>query len=83
METVSDFILLDSKITMDNDCSHEIKISLLLRRKAMKNLDSRFRNRNITLLPKVHIVKVIIFPLVMYRCDSWTRKKTECQKIDS
>ena len=83
METVSDFIFLDSKITLDHDCSHEIKTGLLLQRKAMTNLDSRFRNRHTTLLSKVHIVKVIIFPVVMYRCETWTIKKTECQKIDS
>ena len=74
METVSDFIFLDSKITLDHDCSQEIKTGLLLQRKGMTNLDSRFRNRHTTLLSKVHIVKVIIFPVVMYKCESWTIK---------
>ena len=80
METVSDFIFLNSKVTLDHDCSHEIKVGLPLRRKTMTNLDSRFRNRHTTLLSKVHIVKVIIFPVVMYRYESWAIKKTECQK---
>ena len=83
METVTDFIFLDSKITADGDCSHEIKRCLLLERKAMTNLDSMLKNRDITLLKKVHIVKAMAFPIVMYRCESWTVKKAEHQKIDA
>ena len=75
METVTDFIFLGSKITADGNCSHEIKILLLLGRKAMTNLDSISNSRDITLPTKVHLVKVIIFPVVMYRCESWTMKK--------
>ena len=83
METVRDFIFLGSKITADGDCSHEIKRLLLLGRKAMTNLGSVLKSRNITLLTKVHTVKAIAFPLVIYRCDSWTIKKAECQRIDA
>ena len=72
------FILLGSKITADGDCSHEIKRHLLLGRKATTNLDSILKNRNITLLTKVHIVKAMVFPVVMYGCESWTIKKAEC-----
>ena len=82
-ETVADFIFLGSKITADGDCSHEIKRRLLLGRKVMTNLDSIFRNRDITLPTKVQIVKAIVFPVVMYRCESWTIKKAECQRIDA
>jgi len=83
METVTDFILGGSKITADGDCSHEIKRHLLLRRKAMTNLDSILKNRNITLPIEVHIVKAMVFPLVMYGCESWTVKKAKCQRIDA
>ena len=77
-ETVSDFIFLGSKITADGDCSHEIKRHLLLGRKAMTNLDSVFKSRNITLLTKVRILNAMVFPVVMYGCESWTIKKAEC-----
>ena len=77
MQTVSYFIFLGSKITADGDCSHEIKRRLLLGRTAMTNLDSILENRNITLLTKVHLVKVMVFPVVMYGCESWTIKKAE------
>ena len=77
METVSDFILGGSKITADGDCSHEIKRRLLLGRKVMTNLDSIFKSRDITLPTRVHLVKAIIFPVVMYGCESWTVKKAE------
>ena len=77
METVTDFIFLGSKITGNCDCSHEIKICLLLGRKAMTKLDSILKSRDITLLTKVHIVKVMVFPVVMYGCESWTIKKAE------
>ena len=77
METVTDFIHLGSKITADGDCSHEIKRCLLLRRKAMTNLDNVLKSRNITLPTKFHIVKTMVFPVVMYGCDSWTIKKAE------
>ena len=83
METVRDFIFLGSKITADGDCSHEIKRHLLLGRKAMTNLDSRLKSRDITLPTKVHLVKAMVFPVVMYGCESWTRKKAECQRIDA
>ena len=83
METVSDFIFLGSKITADGDCSHEIKQRLLLGRKVMTNLDSLFKSRDITLLTKVHLVKAMVFPVVMYGCESWTVKKAECQRIDA
>ena len=77
-ETVKDFIFLGSKITEDGDCNHEIKRHLLLGRKAMTNLDSVLKSRDITLLTKVHIVKAMIFPVVMYGCESWTIKKAKC-----
>ena len=77
METVTDFMLLDSKITADSDCSHEIKRCLLLGRKAVTNLDSVLKSRDITLLTKVHLVKAMVFPVVMYGCESWTIKKAE------
>ena len=77
METVRDFIFLDSKITADGEYSHEIRRHLLFGRKAMTNLDSILKSRDITLLTKVHIVKVMIFPVVMYRCETWTTKKAE------
>ena len=83
METVSDFIFLGSKITADGDCSHEIKICLLLGRKVMTNLDSIFKSRDITLLTKVHLVKAMVFPVVMYGCESWTVKKAERRRIDA
>ena len=83
METVRDFIFLGSRITADGDCSHEITRRLLLGRKAMSNLDSILKCRDITLLTKVHVVKAIVFPVVMYECESWTIKKAECQRIDA
>ena len=83
METVADFTFLGSKITADGDCSHEIKGLLLLGRKAMTNLDSILKSRDITLLTKVCLVKVMVFPVVMYRCESWTIKKAECRRIDA
>ena len=83
METVTDFIFLGSKITVDGDYSHEIKRCLLLGRKTMTNLDSILKNRDITLLTKVHIVKAMVFPIVVYGCESWTKKKAECQRIDA
>ena len=79
VETVTDFIFLGSKITVDGDCSLEIKRCLLLGRKAMTNLDSVFKSRDITLLRKVCLVKAMVFPVVMYRCESWTIKKAESQ----
>ena len=82
METVTDFILGDSKITVDSDCSHEIKRGLLLERKAMTNLDSILKSRDITLPTKVHIVKAMVFPVVMYG-ENWIIKKAECQRIDA
>ena len=78
METVTDFIFLGSKITADGDCRHEIKRHLLLGRKAMTNLESILKSRDITLLTKIHIVKATVFPIVMYSCKSWTIKKAEC-----
>ena len=78
VETVADFILGGSKITADGDCSHEIKRSLLLGRKVMTNLDSIFKSRDITLPTKVRLVKAMVFPMVMYGCESWTVKKAEC-----
>ena len=78
VETVADFIFLVSKSTVDDDCSHEIKRCLLLGRKVMTNLDSIFKSRDITLPTKVRLVKAIVFPVVMYGCDSWTMKKAEC-----
>ena len=83
METVADFISLGSKITADGDCSHEIKTCLLLGREVMTNLDSILKSRDITLSTKVHLVKVMVFPVVMYGCESWTVKKAECRKIDA
>ena len=83
VETVSDFIFLGSKITADGDCSHEIKSCLLLGRKIMTNLDSVLKSRDITLPTKVHLVKAMVFPVVMYGCESWTVKKTEHQRIDA
>ena len=83
VETVSDFISLGSKITVDGDCSHEIKRHLLLGRKFMTNLDSIFKSRDITLPTKVRVVKAMVFPMVMYGCESWTVKKAECQRIDA
>ena len=83
MKTVTDFILGGSKITADGDCSHEIKRCLLLGGKAMTNLDSILKSRDITLLTKVHLVKAIVFPRVMYGCESWTIKKAERQRIDA
>ena len=82
-ETVADFIFLGSKITADGDCSHEIKRYLLLRRKAMINLDSVLKSRDITLPTKVHIVKAMVFPAVMYGCQSWTIKKAKCRRTDA
>ena len=82
VEAVTDFIFLGSKITVDDDCCHAIKRCLLLRRKAMTNLDSVLKSRDITLLIKVHTVKPMVFPLVMYGCESWTIKKAELQRID-
>ena len=78
METVTDFIFLGSKITADGDCSHEIKRHLLLGRKVMTNLDSTLKNRDITLPTKVHLFRAMVFPVVMYGCESWTIKKAEC-----
>ena len=82
-ETVTDFIFLGSKITADSDCSHEIKRCLLLERKAMKNLDSTLKSRDITLPTKVHIVKAMVFPVVVHKCLIWTMKKTERQRMDA
>ena len=78
MKTVADFIFLDSKITADGDCSHEIKRHLLFGRKAMTNLDSILKSRDITLPTKVHLVNAMVFPVVTYGCESWTVKKAEC-----
>ena len=83
METVTDFILGGSKITADGDCSHEIKRHLLLGRKIMTNLESILKSREITLPTKIHLVKAMVFPVVMYGCESWTIKKSECQRIDA
>ena len=83
METVTDFILEGSKITADGDCSHEIKRCLLLRRKVMTNPDSILKSRDVTLLTKVNLVKAMVFPVVMYGCETWTVKKPEGQKIDA
>ena len=82
METVTDFIFLGSKLTADGDCSHEIKRCLLLGRKVMTNLDSVFKSRDITLPTKVHLVKAMVFPVVMYGFESWTLKKAEHQRTD-
>ena len=78
METVTDFILLGSKITVNGDCSHEIKRHVLLGRKPMTNLDSLLKSRDITLLTSLHIVKALVFPVVMFRCESWSIRKAEC-----
>ena len=83
METVADFIFLGSKITADDDCSHEIKRHLLPGRKVMTNLDSVLKSRDITLPIKVHLVKAMVFPVVMYGCESWTIKTAECRRIDA
>ena len=83
METVTDFIFLGSKITADDDCSYEIKRHLLLGRKAMANLDSILKSRDITLPTKIHLVKVVVFLVVMYGCESWAIKKAEHQRIDT
>ena len=83
METVTDFIFLGSGITADGVCSHEIKRHLLLGRNAMTNLDSILKNRDIFSLTKVHLVKAMVFPVVMYECESWTIKKAKCQRTDA
>ena len=83
METVSDFIFWGSQITADGDCSHKIKRCLLLGRTVMTNLDSIFKSRDMTLLTKVRLVKAMVFPVVMYGCESWTVKKAECRRIDA
>ena len=83
METVTNFIFLGLQITVDDDCSHEIKRHLLLGRKAMNSLDSILKSRNITLQTNVHLVKAMVFPVVMYGCVSWAIKKTECRKMDA
>ena len=83
MQTVTDFIFLGSKITADGDCSHEIKKHLPLGRKTMTNLDSILKSRDITLPTKVHLVKAMVLPVVMYGCESWTMKKAECRRIDA
>ena len=83
VETVSDFIFGSSKITADGDCSHEIKKRLLLGRKVMSNLDSIFKSRDITLPTKIRLVKAMVFPVIMYGCESWTIKKVECPRIDA
>ena len=83
VETVSDLIFGGSKITTDGDCSHEIKRRLLLGRKVMTNLDSIFKSRDVTLATKVRLVKAMVFPVVMYGCESWTVKKAECRRIDA
>ena len=83
METVADFILGGSKITADGDCSHEIQRRLFLGRKAMTNLHSILKRRDITMQTKVHLVKAMVFPVVMYGCENWTIKKAECRRIDA
>ena len=83
IQTVADFIFFGSKITVDGDCSHEVKRRLVLGRKIMTNLGNILKSRDITLLTKVCIVKGMVFPLVMYRCESWNIKKTECRRIDA
>ena len=83
METVTDFIFLGSKVTADNDCSHEIKRCLLLGRKVMTNLDSVLKSKDITFPAKFCMVQAMVFPVVRYRCESWTIKKAECQRIDA
>ena len=82
-ETITDFIFLGSKITADGDCSHEIERRLLPGRKAMTNLDSILKSRDITLPTKVHLVKAMVFPVVMYGCESWNIKKAECRTVDA
>ena len=82
-ETMSDFLFLGSKITANGDCSHEINRPLLLERKVITNLDSILKSRDITLPTKVHLVKAMVFPVVMYGCESWTVKKAECRRIDA
>ena len=83
METVTDFIFWDSKIIADGDFSHEIKRHLLFGRKAMTNLDSILKSKDITLPKNVHLIKAMVFPIVMYRCETWTVKKAECYRIDA
>ena len=83
METMTDFIFLGSRITVDGNCSHEIKRHLLLGRNAMTNLDSILKSRDITLPTKIHIVKTLVFPVIMYKCESWTIKKAEHQRINA
>ena len=83
VETVTDFIVWGSKITADGDCSHEIKRHILLGKKVMTNLDSILKSRDITLSTKVHLVKAMVFPVVVYGCESWTIEKAECQRIDA
>ena len=83
MEAATDFLFLDSSITVDGDCGHEVKRHLLLGRKPMTNLDSVLKSRNITLLTKVLTVKTVVFLVVVYRCESWTTKKAECQRTDA
>ena len=83
VEIMTDFTFLGSKITVDGDCSHKIKRHLLLGRKVMTNLDSILKSRHITLSKKVHVVKAMVFPVVMYGCESWTIKRAECQRIDA
>ena len=83
METVLDFIFLGSKITADGDCSHETERRLLLGRKVMTNLDSIFKSRDITLPTKVRLIKAMVFPVVMYGCESWTMKRAKCRRIDA
>ena len=83
VETVSDFIFLGSKITADGDCSHEIKRHWLIGRKVMTNLDSILKSRDVTLPAKAHLVRAMVFPVVLYGCESWTIKKAECQRIDA
>ena len=83
MEVVTAFLSLVSKITVDDDCSHEIERHLLLGRKVMTSLDSIFKSRDITLPTKVHLVKAMVFPVVIYGCESWTIKKAECRRIDA
>ena len=82
-ETVADFMFLGSKITADGDCSHEIKSHLLLGRKVMTNVDSIFKSRDIVLPTKVHLIKAMVFPVIMYKCESWTIKKAQRQRIDT
>ena len=83
VKTVSDFIFFGSKITADGNCSHEVKRRLLLGRKVMASLDSILKSKDITLLTKVHLIKAMVFPVVMYRCESWTIKKADHQRIDA